>query len=82
MKKYLKELEISGVILMFIGCIMHRLWSLPVGIWACSIGMLFWLLVVIYKAFHWKEYERENKRLIVIMLIAIVFLFIQMILKR
>ena len=68
MKEYLKELEISGVILMFIGCIMHRFWSLHVGIWACSIGILLWLFVVIYKAFHWKEYQRENRMNIIIML--------------
>ena len=82
MKKYLKEIEISGVILMFIGCIMHRLWSLPVGIWACSIGMLFWLLVVIYKAFHWKEYQRENRMNIVIMLCVIALLWFLIIRMR
>ena len=82
MKKYLKELEISGVILMFIGCIMHRLWSLPVGIWACSIGMLFWLLVVIYKAFHWKEYQRENRMNIIIMLGVIILLWFLIIRMR
>jgi hypothetical protein len=82
MKNYLKELEISGVILMFIGCIMHRLWSLPVGIWACSIGMLFWLLVVIYKAFHWKEYQRENRMNIVIMLCVIALLWFLIIRMR
>ena len=82
MKKYLKELEISGVILMFIGCIMHRLWSLPVGIWACSIGMIFWLLVVIYKAFHWKEYQRENRMNIVIMLCVIALLWFLIIRMR
>ena len=82
MQKYLKELEISGVILMFIGCIMHRLWSLPVGIWACSIGMLFWLLVVIYKAFHWKEYQRENRMNIVIMLCVIALLWFLIIRMR
>ena len=82
MKKYLKELEISGVILMFIGCIMHRLWSLPVGIWACSIGMLFWLLVVIYKAFHWKEYQRENRMNIIIMLGVIALLWFLIIRMR
>ena len=82
MKKYLKELEISGVILMFIGCIMHRLWSLPVGIWACSIGMLLWLLVVIYKAFHWKEYQRENRMNIVIMLCVIALLWFLIIRMR
>ena len=82
MKNYLKELEISGVILMFIGCIMHRLWSLPVGIWACSIGMLFWLLVVIYKAFHWKEYQRENRMNIFIMLCVIALLWFLIIRMR
>ena len=82
MKKYLKELEISGVILMFIGCIMHRLWSLPVGIWACSIGMLLWLLVVIYKAFHWKEYQRENRMNIIIMLGVIILLWFLIIRMR
>ena len=82
MKDYLKELEISGVILMFIGCIMHRLWSLPVGIWACSIGMLFWLLVVIYKAFHWKEYQRENRMNIIIMLGVIALLWFLIIRMR
>ena len=82
MKNYLKELEISGVILMFIGCIMHRLWSLPVGIWACSIGMLFWLLVVIYKAFHWKEYQRENRMNIVVMLCLIALLWFLIIRMR
>ena len=82
MKKYLKEIEISGVILMFIGCIMHRLWSLPVGIWACSIGMLLWLLVVIYKAFHWKEYQRENRMNIFIMLGVIALLWFLIIRMR
>ena len=82
MKKYLKELELSGVILMFIGCIMHRLWSLPVGIWACSIGMLLWLLVVIYKAFHWKEYQRENRMNIIIMLGVIILLWFLIIRMR
>lgn len=82
MKKYLKELEISGVILMFIGCIMHRLWSLPVGIWACSIGMLLWLLVVIYKAFHWKEYQHENRMNIIIMLGVIILLWFLIIRMR
>ena len=75
MKKYLKEIEISGVILMFIGCIMHRFLSLTTGIWACSIGILLWLLVVIYKAFHWKEYQRDNRMNIVVMLCLIALLW-------
>ena len=82
MKDYLKELEISGVILMFIGCIMHRFWSLPVVIWACSIGILLWLFVVVYKAFHWKEYQRENRMNIIIMLGVIALLWFLIIRMR
>ena len=82
MKKYLKELEISGVILMFIGCIMHRFLSLTTGFWACSIGILLWLLVVIYKAFHWKEYQRDNRMNIVVMLCLIALLWFLIIRMR
>ena len=82
MKNYLKEIEISGVILMFIGCIMHRFLSLPAGIWACSIGILLWLLVVIYKAFHWKKYQRENRMNIFIMLGVIALLWFLIIRMR
>jgi len=82
MKKYLKELEISGVILMFIGCIMHQFMSLPTGIWACGIGILLWLLVLIYKAFHWKEYQRENRMNIIIMLGVIALLWVLIIRMR
>lgn len=82
MKKYLKELEISGVILMFIGCIMHRFMSLPAGIWACGIGILLWLLVLIYKAFHWKEYQHENRMNIIIMLGVIALLWFLIIRMR
>ena len=82
MRKYLREIEISGVILAAIGIICALVWGTPYGMWPCGLGLLLLLVIFLYKAFHWKEYERENKRFIVIMLIAIVFLFIQMILKR
>ena len=82
MKEYLKEIEISIVILMFIGCIMHRFWSLPVGIWACSIGIILWLVVVIYKAFQWKEYQHENRMNIFIMLCVIALLWFLIIRMR
>ena len=89
MKKYLKEIEVSGLILTFIGlvCVMIcAQFGVASGanfaVWVCGLGLLLLLSVVIYKAFHWKEYERDNKRYIVIMLIAIVYLFIRMLLKR
>ena len=63
MKKYLREIEVSGLIL-------------------TAIGLLLLLVVFLYKAFHWKEYERENKQYIIIILIAIAILFIQMLKAR
>ena len=40
------------------------------------------LLVFLYKAFHWKEYERENKQYIIIILLTIIILFFQMLRAR
>ena len=76
MKRYLREIEISGVILMFIGCIMHRFLEISGGVYVCSIGMMLWLVNLLYKAFHWKEYERDNKQNIMIMIVAIILLFL------
>jgi len=74
MKKYLKEIELSGIILMLLGVIMYRFMGLQSGFIACAIGMLLWLSEVIYKAFHWQEYGADNKKNNLIMLIAIVLL--------
>ena len=52
------------------------------GVWTCGLGLVLIFSVILYKAFHWKEYERDNKQYIVIMLIAIAYLFIRMLLKR
>lgn len=82
MKKYLREIEISGLILTVIGCLMASFVGYQYGMWPCGIGLLLFLIVFLYKAFHWKEYERENKQIIVIMLIAIGILIIQMLLRR
>ena len=82
MKKYLREIEIAGIILAGIGIASALIWGANFGGWLCGVGLALMLVVFLYKAFHWKEYERENKRFIVIILVAIVFLFIQMLIKR
>lgn len=76
MKKYLREIEISGVILMFIGCIMHRFLHISGGVYVCSAGLILWLVNLLYKAFNWKEYERDNKQNIIMMIAVIIMLFI------
>jgi hypothetical protein len=82
MKKYLKEIEISGVLLMFIGCISYRLFNLEAGLVAAGIGLLLFILEIVYKAFNWQEYRRDNIQNIIIMLGAIVALFLVLFLKR
>ena len=81
MKKYLREIEISGVILMLMGCIGHRFLHFRWAIWVCIIGLVLWLVQVVYKAFNWQEYAKDNKQNILMMLFVIVMLF-YLILRR
>ncbi len=78
MKKYLREIEISGLILVIIGVVLSMFIGDRYAMWPCGMGLLLWLVSFLYKAFHWQEYERENKQNIIILVIAIVLLFIQM----
>ena len=70
------------MILTAIGVVCALVWGAHFGMWHCAIGLLLLLVVFLYKAFHWKEYEHENRQYIMIILLAIFILFIQMIIKR
>ena len=80
MEKYLREIEVSGLILVVAG-IVFSLFGVGLGEWLCGIGILLWLVTFLYKAFHWNEYERENKQNIFILLATIAILLAQMLLK-
>ena len=82
MRKYLREIEMAGVILAIIGIVSSLVWGAIYGGWLCGIGIALFLLVFLYKAFHWKEYEHENKQYIIIILLTIIILFIQMLRAR
>ncbi len=82
MKKYLREIEVSGLILVIIGIVMAWTIGYQYGMWPCIMGMLLWLISFLYKAFHWNEYARENRQNIVIVLIAIFILLLQMISRQ
>ena len=82
MKKYLREIEVSGLILVIIGIVSSYIWGANFGMWSCAIGMLLWLISFLYKAFNWNEYERENRQNIMILTIAIIILIIQMLIRR
>ena len=82
MKKYLREIEVSGVILTVIGIGISWIMGYQYGVWPCAVGLLLMLISFLYKAFHWKEYERDNKQNIVIILVCIFILIIQMLRAR
>jgi hypothetical protein len=79
MKKYLREIELAGVILMAIGVAIAVTIGYNYGMWPCAVGLLLLLSIFLYKAFHWKEYERENKQYIIMMIICIIILILQMV---
>ena len=78
MKKYLREIEVAGLILTAIGIGISYIWNVQYGVWPCGVGLFLLLIIFLYKAFHWKEYERENKQYIWIILICIFILILQM----
>ena len=82
MRKYLREIEVSGIILAAIGIVCALVWGANFGMWPCGLGLLLLLVVYLYKAFHWKENERENKQYIMIILLTIAILLFQMLTKR
>ena len=81
MKKYLREIELSGLLLVIIGVVCSLVWGYNFGMWPCAMGLLLWLITFLYKAFNWKEYERDNRQNIMILLIAIFILTIKMLLR-
>jgi len=82
MKKYLRELEVSGLILVIIGIVLSWTMGSQIGMWPCGVGLLLWLITFLYKAFNWGEYARENRQNIIILLIAIFILLLQMITRQ
>ena len=81
-KKYLKEIELAGIILLFLGFVVGHLVSMPLGAMIMVVGLLIWLFSVVYKALHWKQYQRENMVNIYIMLGAIIIFLITLFLRK
>ena len=81
MKRYLREIELSGLLLVIIGVVCSLVWGYGFGMWPCALGLVLWLITFLYKAFRWKEYERENRQNIIVLLIAIFILTIKMLFR-
>lgn len=78
MRRYLREIEIAGMLLLAAGVVIALAAGTNYGAWPCGVGLLLLLVPFLYKAFHWKEFERENKQYIIIILVCILLLFLQM----
>ena len=81
-KKYLKEIELAGIILLFLGFVVGHLVSMPLGAMIVVVGLLIWLFSVVYKALRWKQYPRENMVNVYIMLGAILIFLIMLFLRK
>jgi uncharacterized membrane protein len=82
MKKYLKEIETSGIVLLFLGVILGRMANMELGAMISVVGLLLWVLTVVVKAFNWQQYRRDNILNIIIMLGAIVAIFFTLTLMK
>lgn len=81
-KKYLKEIELAGIILLFLGFVIGHLANMPFGAMVVVVGLFLWFLTIVYKALHWKQYQRENMVNIYIMLGAIIIFLITLFLRK
>ncbi len=81
MKKYLKEIEISGMIILLIGVLLGHLVSMTNGAIAVGIGLLLWTTTVVIKAFNWEEYRRDNMMNIFIMMGACFLIILSMLFR-
>ena len=82
MRNHLKELEIAGMALIAIGLIIAYTAGKNYGAWPCGAGMVVLLIPYLFKAFHWKEYEQENKRNIWIIVLCILVIYFQILIFR
>ena len=78
MKKYLKKIENTSIVLMLIGCVGHRFLHFSWASWVCIAGLIGVLGVVVFKAVNWQEYAKDNKQNILMMLFVIILMFILM----
>ena len=74
-KKYLKNIRNAGFFLLAITFVISTLWGSPHAFFTAIFAVIFIGIVVIYKALHWKEYEKDNKRNAWIALALFVLLF-------
>ena len=61
-KKYLNQIRNAGLFLLIISCVITTLWGSPHAFFPMIFCIILLGIVMIYKALHWNEYEKDNKR--------------------
>lgn len=74
-KKYLNQIRNAGLFLLIISFIITTLWGSPHAFFPMLFSVIMLAIVLIYKALHWQEYEKDNKRNAWIALALFVLLF-------
>lgn len=74
-KKYLDNIRNAGLFLLITAFVISTLWGSQHAFFPMLFAVVLLVFVAIYKALHWKEYEKDNKRNAWIALAIFVFLF-------
>ena len=74
-KKYLDNIRNAGLFLLIIAFVISTLWGSQHAFFPMQFSVVLLLIVAIYKALHWKEYEKDNKRNAWIALALFVLMF-------
>ena len=74
-KKYLDNIRNAGLFLLIITFVISTLWGSQHAFFPMLFAVVLLVLVAVYKALHWKEYEKDNKRNAWIALALFVLMF-------
>ena len=74
-KKHLDKIKNAGLFLLIIAFVITTLWGSQHAFFPMIFAVILLAIAVIYKALHWKEYEKDNKRNAWIGLALLVLIF-------
>lgn len=74
-KKNLDKIRNAGLFMLAISFVIVTLWGKDNAFFPIIIAALLLSIVLIYKALHWNEYEKDNKRNAWIVLALFVLIF-------
>ena len=74
-KKHLDKIRNAGLFLLIIAFVITTLWGSAHAFFPMIFAVILLAISAIYKALHWKEYEKDNKRNAWIALALFVLIF-------